>query len=206
MILSISIHSPRVGRDGIRGPRPRRRRYFNPLAPRGARQTTLCNIFIGITISIHSPRVGRDNCKMALKTLLLRFQSTRPVRGETSAHVLVRVAVAISIHSPRQGRDIEQSKGLLGQGLISIHSPRVGRDVRLRRFGVAGEISIHSPRMGRELMIRGTTPTFTLFQSTRPAWGETVMVCASGRCRADFNPLAPRGARPWSMDSSMSLR
>ena len=127
------------------------RMLFLSLRPHGSRRRVEANKRVFRRISIHSPRVGRDNCKMALKTLLLRFQSTRPVRGETSTHVLVRVAVAISIHSPRSGRDIEQSKGLLGQGLISIHSPLMGQDV-------AAKPVPSSP---------------AVFQPTRPAWGET---------------------------------
>ena len=57
----ISIHAPRVGRDGI-------------------------DLYLGLleTISIHAPRVGRDPARRLAGIVLAEFQSTRPVWGATA--------------------------------------------------------------------------------------------------------------------------
>ena len=101
---SISIHSPRVGRDVI-----------------------CCLVTLKIGISIHSPRVGRDltisyprhtpcnfnplsPCGERLSSSFVGgdislFQSTLPVWGETLSHFHQSISYLISIHSPRVGRD-----------------------------------------------------------------------------------------------------
>ena len=78
-------------------------------------------------------------------------------------------------------------------------------------------ISIHSPRMGRDSVVFGILDTAYSFQSTLPAWGETLNVCRSElaelfqstlpawgetrgqtgrrRCVYHFNPLSPHGER-----------
>ena len=58
--LTISIHSPRVGRDML----------------------TMLPI-VTAYISIHSPRVGRDDNTYRIKEDAEKFQSTLPVWGET---------------------------------------------------------------------------------------------------------------------------
>ena len=59
--LSISIHSPRAGRDGILpGGIIAPILNFNPLSPCGERQIQIGNVKGDGTISIHSPRAGRD--------------------------------------------------------------------------------------------------------------------------------------------------
>ena len=60
-LKTISIHSPRAGRDETRAAPPPPRRHFNPLAPCGARRACTAQT---------TPRS--------------LFQSTRPVRGETA--------------------------------------------------------------------------------------------------------------------------
>ena len=55
---------------------------------------------------------------------------------------------------------------------ISIHAPRVGRDISLPASPGGPRISIHAPRVGRDKLRR-----------------------AVRRCKADFNPRAPCGAR-----------
>ena len=58
MILSISIHSPRVGRDGRGVPRLGGKKDFNPLAPPGARLFHAEIAAGDHIISIHSPTWG----------------------------------------------------------------------------------------------------------------------------------------------------
>ena len=80
---TISIHSPRMGRDGPHRARPRPSHDFNPLSPHGERRHQgQRGGGLKMAISIHSPRMGRDR---------------------QSGHVADRRN--ISIHSPRMGRD-----------------------------------------------------------------------------------------------------
>ena len=80
--LSISIHTPRVGRDSIAG---------------GA--------LVYVIISIHTPRVGRDRRSNGPLSIWTEFQSTRPVWGVTLGMLPNRIRRVISIHTPRVGRD-----------------------------------------------------------------------------------------------------
>ena len=103
-MIKISIHAPRVGRDGMASASIARVCSFQSTRPvwgatRGGRRS------LGpVAISIHAPRVGRDaECSLAA--------SER----------------AISIHAPRVGRDFLHQTGLQ-LVVISIHAPRVGRD------------------------------------------------------------------------------
>ena len=102
----ISIHAPRVGRDG-------------------QHCDYLC---CGHNISIHAPRVGRDATDHGSEYKKLIFQSTRPVWGATRCGLRSTRTNWISIHAPRVGRDRHlDCRRLLRQ--ISIHAPRVGRDL-----------------------------------------------------------------------------
>ena len=150
------------------------RKYFNPRAPCGARQT------------------GKKE-----GTTPKKFQSTRPVRGATHfAHPFHKLLL-ISIHAPRAGRDMRDDSAYSIRRHISIHAPRAGRDVIILRIrieqsafqstrpvrGATGgwdhrqpgslEISIHAPRAGRD--------------AASHAWSMGP---------ANFNPRAPCGARP----------
>ena len=80
---SISIHAPRVGRDGVRLLKEAKRNDFNPRAPCGARLLIVILTCVVVAISIHAPRVGRDDC----------FQ------------IVFNKWAVISIHAPRVGRD-----------------------------------------------------------------------------------------------------
>ena len=212
----ISIHAPRVGRDGNSLLRRSSFRYFNPRAPCGARHY----LFKGIAVG----------CK---------FQSTRPVWGATTYQDLTALGDNISIHAPRVGRDpaLLPSEGFTW---ISIHAPRVGRDsittarkyhsinfnprapcgarqhqthkkytkdkfqstrpvwgatIATTTISTMFKISIHAPRVGRDLADIGRHFVPLGFQSTRPVWGATPLACPYGRGRYDFNPRAPCGAR-----------
>ena len=58
------------------------------------------------------------------------------------------------------------------------------------------EISIHPPREGWDLVNRSTIIPPSLFQSTHPARGGTLMGCAAQQGSGDFNPPTPRGVGP----------
>ena len=199
----ISIHSPRVGRDAAeRAEQSGGRQDFNPLAPRGARpafagynaagdrfqstrpawgETRACLLFFQHTeISIHSPRVGRDVGDMQYQKTFYEFQSTRPAWGET-----------MRVRSPRHTLR------------ISIHSPRVGRDVRApvpRRPGL--HFNPLAPRGARRTASQPRARN-SQFQSTRPAWGETI----TGRglsLRHSISIHSPRVGRDLRMTSRAS--
>ncbi len=126
--LVISIHSPRVGRDGARMIFLQCRMNFNPLSPRGERHINIALTAALEKISIHSPRVGRDRILISSRTKDELFQSTLPAWGETIIYTMLDYIIIISIHSPRVGRDFGVPYFFLSVP-ISIHSPRVGRDV-----------------------------------------------------------------------------
>ena len=150
---TISIHAPRVGRDGGDG-------------------SVRCN---EVNISIHAPRVGRDDWLSFSEFCNRLFQSTRPVWGATACKPPLPQSEVISIHAPRVGRDVSDVLLIASDISISIHAPRVGRDsmhldvsmkkqtkfqstrpvwgatCRWRFQGLLHRtISIHAPRVGRD--------------------------------------------------------
>ena len=215
----ISIHSPRTGRDA------------DGAVPNAT----------ALVISIHSPRTGRDQRAVQWCRILYIFQSTRPARGETQLDFWQRPFEVISIHSPRTGRDnnnianellelsFQSTRPARGETFLVImdviniyyFNPLAPHGARRRAGDTAGaggvKISIHSPRTGRDLPARRLPRMLTVFQSTRPARGETaggdaalgsqhisihsprtgrdLIHAMSTYPSTDFNPLAPHGAR-----------
>ena len=81
----ISIHPPRVGRDGIiRIPDNAVQIFQSTLPVWGGTEDNKAGIS-AICISIHPPRVGRDGSVSQDPCLSAQFQSTLPVWGGTSA-------------------------------------------------------------------------------------------------------------------------
>ena len=79
----------------------------------------------------------------------------------------------ISIHSPRVGRGDSEIAEFRARLWISIHSPRVGRGDRIiDDVADLQYISIHSPRVGRGSSRASRSVYSSVFQSTRPGWGE----------------------------------
>ena len=172
----ISIHSPRMGRDLLGSERPQLQRYFNPLSPHGERPhfppiNLMRLIFqsalpawgetqIGValmpilTISIRSPRMGRDGGSG--NALLIKFQSTLPAWGETRL-------------SPAAAQDRADFNPLSPHGERQAH----------QHLGNTLPISIHSPRMGRDRRDERSRHRGGAFQSTLPAWGETLAFSCS---------------------------
>ena len=81
-LRSISIHSPRVGRDALQNSHIRRAQ-ISIHSLRVGRDVAAGGVLQKVGISIHSPRVGRDHCKRSRAVCAGQFQSTRPVWGET---------------------------------------------------------------------------------------------------------------------------
>ena len=149
-------------------------RYFNPLAPRGARRACIHYRTNYVEISIHSPRVGRDSpgflrprpgrisihsprvgrdflpCRFCSSTS--KFQSTRPAWGETLCALGLQVRQQISIHSPRVGRDQADRRCGYYSSYFNPLAPRGARPALACGIRGLRKISIHSPRVGRDVI------------------------------------------------------
>ena len=191
----ISIHAPRMGRDGSGAGSGLSSADFNPRAPHGARRPTALFAVGLLTFQSTRPAWGATPTATAVTMSPAGFQSTRPAWGATGAQQLERRRLAISIHAPRMGRDMWDSWWSEGDEDISIHAPRMGRD-----------IAAHTPRMeaiyfnpraphGARRICVITPYSSCIFQSTRPAWGATPEIPTGRIYSGDFNPRAPHGAR-----------
>ena len=188
---NISIHSPRVGRDACWLERD------NSACPF---QSTL-------------PAWG-ETATPAAAPAAEQFQSTLPAWGETAEATPGATATAISIHSPRVGRDTQHDalqvvhanfnplspRGERPSGGSSFQSlrwyfnplsPRGERRAGELIYASENDISIHSPRVGRDLNPMAPPKYAKPFQSTLPAWGET---------------LSSRGGNQWIVISIHSPR
>ena len=169
----ISIHSPRMGRDSLTDGQQTQARDFNPLSPHGER---------------------RGRCDMGRP--VRGFQSTLPAWGETDhgqgrghadghfnplsphgerLHKITSTdrGQMISIHSPRMGRDGAGAIPPLRKEYFNPLSPHGERPQGHHRHPAGGyfnPLSPHGERRGREDHFLSRV----IFQSTLPAWGETL--------------------------------
>ena len=199
--------------------------YFNPRAPRGARPAYR-RVPQGNCKGFQSTRPARGaTVRVQHAYLINEFQSTRPARGATKRKFQFRGRIThfnpraprgarrctfegktytayISIHAPREGRDGNSSFRVVGFREISIHAPREGRDV-LRLLALRAEvISIHAPREGRDVSDSGTPSTGVNFNPRAPRGARPELVLCGGDGGRNFNPRAPRGARPQNLKHS----
>ncbi len=170
----ISIHAPRTGSDQWR---------YDGKCSCCKFQSTL-------------PARGATQCGAGLLGKR-RFQSTLPARGATEAWGVMMEEIEISIHAPRTGSDpapaswtasppfqstlpargatLDNQHNFTYTDCISIHAPRTGSDgasgVHHREAG----ISIHAPRTGSDLCTSASMRWQTVFQSTLPARGATLL-------------------------------
>ena len=124
------------------------------------------------------------------------FQSTRPSRGATRLRKPPRRLLHISIHAPLAGRD---SLVLITIGPFLHFNPRAPRGARLSKpkFSVIGLLFQSTrPSRGATVILRIPPRGFSIFQSTRPSRGATTMISSLTLKILNFNPRAPRGARP----------
>ena len=106
--------------------------------------------------------------------------------------------------------------------MISTHSPRVGRTNACAAFVLAALISTHSPRVGRTLIACGVvvrhldfnslapcganlsffafSVELSIFQLTRPVWGEPYANGRGTKSATNFNSLAPCGANHYNAE------
>ena len=213
---SISIHSPRMGRDMRRENGRGGGCHFNPLSPHGERRFVRTYEGIFGKISIHSPRMGRDSSLAQFTQSTSPFQSTLPAWGETSAKSVWPVWLLFQSTLPAWGEtEVQQRLGLRPCNFnpLSPHGER--REFFGRKAGIFIFQSTLPARGETERKMEGHR--WMLFQSTLPAWGETPRLAIAGRGLLfqstlpawgetqepqkdlmeviDFNPLSPHGER-----------
>ena len=152
--INISIHAPRVGRDG-----------------QGAKSAEF-----GYDISIHAPRVGRDVGKPVGGKPVNGFQSTRPVWGATGDVHVRGLGQSISIHAPRVGRDaIALTSYSKAKTNFNPRAPCGARRSLSVIIKPSKGFQSTRPVWGATVSTQADISRANLFQSTRPVWGATTV-------------------------------
>ena len=164
-----------------------------------ARGTTYKNFayVAGEGISIHVPREGHDATPPNTSYCDRSFQSTCPARGTTwSTRPRTRSRSDFNPRAPRGARRHIAFNAAHVVG-ISIHVPREGHDAMLLSMFVPS-VTFQStcPARGTTLRLVLKCRAASRFQSTCPARGTTTSSRPWSWCPSNFNPRAPRGARP----------
>ena len=172
--IKISIHSPLAGRDLFPLSQFSTVTYFNPLAPRGARQRGPWKWKWVYVISIHSPLAGRDTDKGRAGCERAYFNPLAPRGARPACRAIPSMLGDISIHSPLAGRDAQKQALMLKLDRISIHSPLAGRDHTIvPRNDLRWQFQSTRPSRGETMSSLLMPLSFLIFQSTRPSRGET---------------------------------
>ena len=188
----ISIHPPRVGRDGRRCFGNAGRVLISIHPPRVGRDFPAMVGGAACYISIHPPRVGRDVEPQRLQWMRFGFQSTLPVWGGTDRTYYFPNIDQISIHPPRVGRDQTDRPKHSDQMHFNPPSPcgegpaAAGRAVKTTSF--QSTLPVWGGTKASEMSL----PVLP-FQSTLPVWGGTVELLQMLAEQADFNPPSPCG-------------
>jgi len=198
-----------VGRDSRSRRRTSSASRFQSTRPRGARHIFLYAAHIPADISIHAPSRGATlRSSASFRTVVISIHA--PSRGATCGHAHQTRSRLISIHAPAWGATVQEERRLLRVG-ISIHAPawgatglschaptsfadfnpraRVGRDWASPSRPHAARHFNPRARVGRDRANHPASKHYCEFQSTR----RTVAVADR---LVNFNPRAPRGARP----------
>ena len=211
----ISIHAPRVGRDGAKM-MPQPPKGISIHAPRVGRDQTIKPAQTLASISIHAPRVGRDDNGLMFPGDPSDFNPRAPCgarlwRSQTRAYCLTnfnprapcgarQVCATIMLHDPDFNPRAPCGARLIARhfaGLlhaISIHAPRVGRDYSRREVTICIIISIHAPRVGRDGFYCSGGDGGSYFNPRAPC-GARLRDAQGSRKKLYFNPRAPCGAR-----------
>ena len=105
------------------------------------------------------------------------------MRGATGDLGHEPVGLRISIHAPHAGSDAPRGGGKAEGVRISIHAPHAGSDPERALEGRGLRISIHAPHAGSDERDSLSTSTTSVFQSTLPMRGATLV---------RFTPSTPR--------------
>ena len=193
--IAVSIHAPRVGRDGSPATSPRirlgfqftrpawgatsrtrrrmtRSRRFNSRAPRGARQTPIVLPARSCGFNSRAPRGARP-FHVSFLSVSQGFNSRAPRGARPSSASAPPEVRSVSIHAPRVGRDGTHVGIMQKVAHVSIHAPRVGRDKNAAER--AERLACFNSRAPRGARLREPTSLDRSrgFQFTRPAWGAT---------------------------------
>ena len=155
VIIGVSIHAPRVGRD------------IGDLSDA-----------IAALVSIHAPRVGRDTPFLVLDDLGSGFQSTRPVWGATSEIFGRTLAIRFNPRAPCGARHFVGAA--YSQGFS--FNPRAPCGARHSdALSKMSKSVFQSTRPVWGATFRNvSTVEWMAFQSTRPVWGATsIHSCSS---------------------------
>ena len=106
---------------------------------------------------------------------------------------------SISIHSPLAGRDQDRRAGRAAGQDFNPLAPRGARRLCGAQLQVREEISIHSPLAGRDGRCYHSVETYQSISIHSPLAGRDDKKPGTADPNADFNPLAPRGARHRAM-------
>ena len=171
--MEVSIHPPRVGRDGLPNSGKRLSSSFNPPSPCGEGQALHFQP-VWLRCGFNPPSPCGEGLTVAVPlTKVEVFQSTLPVWGGTSPRGQQAPVVVVSIHPPRVGRDPSVKSALMGilgfQSTLPVWGGTPPPPPSLRQFpsfnppspcgeGLASRqrrhsstcVSIHPPRVGRD--------------------------------------------------------
>ncbi len=142
-------------------------------SPRAGRDAVCCRFGRVLVISIHSPRAGRDALAQFCGLGNLNFNPLAPCGARRVRKGKTKPTSAFQSTRPVRGETLRASMTPTGKQEFQSTRP------------VRGETR-HSGMIQRAL---------TEFQSTRPVRGETSLPARPIRTPANFNPLAPCGAR-----------
>ena len=217
-MLSVSIHAPRAGRDGLEKIDFNAVHGFNPRAPCGARPPVINNPGMVFAFQSTRPVRGATGRACIFSRLISGFNPRAPCGARPQREAAIIAARQVSIHAPRAGRDIPIStrcidmstfqstrpvRGATSRAVsnlsiykVSIHAPRAGRDSPVFTMSLPGaKVSIHAPRAGRDALMSSAWTLIIKFQSTRPVRGATRQWCSQPACTFRVSIHAPRAGR-----------
>ena len=148
-IWTISIHSPRKGRDVQHDVAGLERGDFNPLSPQRERRPVSPSFSSSTVFQSTLPAKG-ETVTISIEQFEKLFQSTLPAKGETKAYAALYPLTLISIHSPRKGRDCKNFHLRLAVCSFQSTLPAKGETEDDGSRNMTFSISIHSPRKGRD--------------------------------------------------------
>ena len=215
--ISISIHAPREGGDGLCGQSSKVLQDFNPRPPRGGRRHATRTVEHHGHFNPRPPRGGRPRHVEIVRHRLQYFNPRPPRGGRLAARDLHRGGRTFQSMPPARGATSSPAMAIT-EAIISIHAPREGGDVVVLHGIVGGDdFNPRPPRGGRHHRHQCVLFRTGAFQSTPPARGATGKVVFNEvhafisihapreggdfsvryRLTPDtyFNPRPPRGGR-----------
>ena len=178
---------------------PPRLRNFNPRAPRGARLQASTHDPQGLLFQSTCPARGTTSTAFISLLLIARFQSTCPARGTTQYKWRTLQKTIISIHVPREGHDLHRLPQSMLMAIFQSTCPARGTTTLEPRIAAATEISIHVPREGHDNTIPSWCQYMTNFNPRAPRGARPPSKADFFSVICYFNPRAPRGARRWTI-------